>query len=68
HGLAVMALVGAGATGFVPRPLLLPVLAGATVLVAVAAALFDGPLRRLFRPPDGEGDLVDLIVDWRRSR
>jgi fucose 4-O-acetylase-like acetyltransferase len=66
HGLVVMALVGTGAANLIPQPLLLPVFAGATVLMAVAAALFDRTLRRLFRPPDG--DLVDLIVDWRRSR
>lgn len=68
HGLAVMTLVGGGAAGLIPQPLLLPVLAGATVLMAGATALFDGTLRRLFRPPDGDGDLVDFIVDWRRSR
>ncbi len=68
HGLLVMALVGTGAAGLIPQSLLLPVLAGTTALMVVATALFDGTLRRLFRPPDGEGDLVDLIVDWRRSR
>lgn len=68
HGLAVMALVGAGATGLIPQPALLPVLVGATVVMAVATALVDGTLRSLFRPPDGNGDLADRVVGWRRSR
>ncbi|MDN5929436.1 MAG: acyltransferase family protein, partial [Hyphomicrobiales bacterium] len=68
HGLAVMVLVSAGAAGLIPQPLLLPVLAGAALLMAAATAMLDGSMRRLFSPPADSFDMVGLITDWRRSR
>ncbi|OQM76339.1 acyltransferase family protein [Manganibacter manganicus] len=68
HGLAVMLLIGAGAANLVPQALLLPVLAALAVLISSAAALLDGPMRRLFSPPAEASGLVELIVDRRRSR
>jgi fucose 4-O-acetylase-like acetyltransferase len=68
HGLAVMVLISAGMADPLPRPLLAPALALATVLVAVAAARFDGPMRRLFGPPADGFDMAELISGWRRQR
>lgn len=51
HGLLVMAFVASGAPAFIPQALLLPVLALLSVLVAVATAPVDAPMRRLFSPP-----------------
>ena len=68
HGLAVMVLVSAGIADMIPQPLLLPVLAGAAVSMAAAAAMLDGLMRRLFSPPADTFDVVEMIADWRRSR
>lgn len=68
HGLAVMVLISAGAADPIPQPLLLPTLLGMTVLVATAAARFDGPMRSLFAPPADTFDMIELISGWCRSR
>jgi hypothetical protein len=52
----------------IPQPLLLPVLAGAAVSMAAAAAMLDGLMRRLFSPPADTFDVVEMIADWRRPR
>ncbi len=51
HGLVVMAFVASGAPSLIPPGLLLPVLAVLSLLVALATAPADGPMRRLFSPP-----------------
>lgn len=51
HGLAVMAFVASGAPALVPPTLLLPGLALVSLLIALATAPADGPMRRLFSPP-----------------
>ncbi len=51
HGLVVMALVASGAPALIPPALLLPVLAMFSLLIALATAPADGPMRRLFSPP-----------------
>lgn len=51
HGLIVMVLASSGVLGSVSYPLLVPVLLGASILVAMAAATLDTPMRRLFSPP-----------------
>jgi len=68
HGLAVMVLISAGMADLIPQPLLLPVLAGAAILMAAATATLDGFMRRLFSPPADTFDMSELIADWRRSR
>lgn len=56
HGLAVMAFVASGAPKLIPRPLLLPAFGLLAVLIGLATAAADGPMRRLFRPPQaGDG-------------
>ncbi|MBN9066194.1 MAG: hypothetical protein J0H60_06870, partial [Rhizobiales bacterium] len=45
HGLAVMVLISAGMADLIPQPLLLPVLAGAAILMAAATATLDGFMR-----------------------
>jgi fucose 4-O-acetylase-like acetyltransferase len=51
HGLIVMVLVSAGVADPVPSPLLLPVMAGVSVLLAAISATLDKPMRHLFSPP-----------------
>ena len=56
HGLVVMAFVASGAPKLIPRPLLLPAFGLLAVLIGLATAAADGPMRRLFRPPQaGDG-------------
>ena len=68
HGLAVMVLISAGMAAPIPQSLLLPVLAGAAILMAAAMATLDGLMRRLFSPPPDTFDMAELIADWRRPR
>ncbi len=58
HGLVVMAFVASGAPALIPQVLLLPVLATLSVLVALATAPADGPMRRLFSPPRAPGPMA----------
>lgn len=51
HGLVVMVFVASGASKLIPQALLLPALAVLSVLIALAAAPAEGPMRRLFSPP-----------------
>lgn len=51
HGLVVMAFVASGAPALIPPALLLPALAMLSLLIALATAPADGPMRRLFSPP-----------------
>jgi fucose 4-O-acetylase-like acetyltransferase len=50
HGLVVMAFVASGAPALIPQPLLLPALGLLTLLIGLATAAADGPMRRLFSP------------------
>lgn len=68
HGLAVMVLVSAGVLDLIPKPLLLPALAGFAVLIAAASALFDPPLRRIFSPPATLANMSGLAAGWQKSR
>lgn len=68
HGLIVMVVVSAGVVDLVPQPLLLPVMIGASILVAAVAATLDQPMRRLFSPPSATFGAGELMHDWRRSR
>lgn len=54
HGLVVMAFVASGAPALIPQALLLPALALLSVLVAVATAPADSPMRWIFSPPRQE--------------
>ncbi len=50
HGLVVMGFVGWGLVGLIPAPWLPPALMALTMLVGMATAAADSPLRRVFSP------------------
>lgn len=58
HGLVVMALVASGAPALIPQALLLPGLALVSLLIALATAPADRPMRRLFSPPQQRRSLT----------
>lgn len=68
HGLIVMVLVSAGIVDLVPRPLLLPVMAGASVLLAAISAGLDKPMKRLFSPPPNFLSTVEASVGASKAR
>jgi fucose 4-O-acetylase-like acetyltransferase len=68
HGLIVMVLVSVGVVDVVPYPLLLPVMVGASILIATTSATADKLMRRLFSPPSSSFATMKAIAGGGGSR